>query len=194
MKKSTIFFITISSLLFIAGIIITTISLVPKHEPTITLKKITPESYDQTTTTACITIKNLIIRETLKNKDYRIIIKAQEGKVFHTQNKIECNNTTCQLWHKNANIGHIFSQKAFINKQEKEAFFSDLVYGNLEDLVFRTSNIHYDFANQQISTEATITYTHPSFSVTAHKSLVDIHKKEIHMDNGVHSEFFIKQK
>jgi len=194
MKKRNVLLILISSLCVITGIVTTVILLVPKHEPAITLKKITPESQDQTTTTACITIKNLIVRETLKNKDYRIIIKAQEGKVFHAQNKIECNNTTCHLWHKNTNIGYIFSQKAFIDKQAKEAFFADLVYGNLEDLAFRTSNIHYDFANQMVSTETTITYTHPSFSITAHKSLVDINKKEIHMDGGVRSEFFIKQK
>jgi LPS export ABC transporter protein LptC len=194
MKKSTIAFIIISSVLIVAGIVITVISMIPKHEPTITLKKITPESQDSTTTTACITIKNLIVRETLKNKNYRIIIRAQEGKVFHAQNKIECDNTTCHLWHKNVNIGYIFSQKAFIDKQAKEAFFSDIVYGNLEDLAFRTSNIHYDFANQTVSTDETITYTHPSFSVTAQKSRVDISKKEIHMDGGVRSEFFIKQK
>ncbi len=191
MKKSTIFFITLSSLCIIAGIIVTIFLLVPKHDPTITLKKITTESQNPTTTTACITIKKLIVRETLKNKDYRIIIKAQEGKVFHAQNKIECNNTTCNLWHKNANIGHIFAQKACIDKQSMHAFFSDLVCGNLEDLSFWTSNIHYDFSNQIVSTDAIITYTHPSFSVTAHKSTADISKKEIHMGDGVRSEFFI---
>ena len=194
MKRISILFITIGLLALLVCCVVLMISFLPNKQPTIQLRHQSTTSQTTTPTSACITIKNLTVRETLKNRDYRIIIKAQEGKVYHIQNKIECNSTMCNMWHNSNCMGYIFSEKAFIDKFKKEVFFSGLVHGQFEDITFRASNIAYDFANQIVNTEATITYTHPSFAITAHKSQASIQDKIIHLTGGVRSEFFIKSK
>jgi len=143
---------------------------------------------------ASITIKDFTLKELEKSKELEVIINAKECNFIHTSDMVMCTHVTCTLFdHKNISAS-LKTDKAFVNRTQKAIFLSGSVLGHMKDLIIHGSDIYYNFLQQTLTTDKSIMYTHPDFSLCSHQSFIDLKNNRIEMSNGVVSEFTMHDK
>lgn len=139
-----------------------------------------------------VTIKNVVLKEFEKNKIYEIIVNAQECKFSPTNNLIECLQVTCTLLNRKKEAAYIQTDTATIDKATQNIFFGGNVTGQYNDLFINTSDIIYNYNNQQLITKKQASYFHPLFNISAQQSSIDIKKNRIELTGNVINEFLYR--
>ncbi len=142
-----------------------------------------------TTTQPTIIIKDIVLKERGKNKQYELTVKAKESTVYHATDKIECTSVACSITHQGKSIAQLTAEKSIVDRQAKNVIFAGPVKGMFKDIVMQGHDINYNFSQQFIATDQQATYTHESFNLSAQQSFVDINSQKIILKNGVRSEF-----
>ncbi|KKQ32564.1 MAG: hypothetical protein US49_C0006G0015 [candidate division TM6 bacterium GW2011_GWF2_37_49] len=144
---------------------------------------------DKSTENAEIVIKDLILKEIEKHKGLQVIINAREGKIIHSDDKIECKHIKCCLCDKNRQIADLVASDAQIDKANKNVFLIGDTVVHFEEITINSQAVNYNYSEQKLCAEKQTKYEHPNFSILAQHSKIDLKKSEIQMSGGVKSEF-----
>lgn len=144
---------------------------------------------NKSTENAEIIIKDLILKEIERHKGLEVIINAREGKIIHSDDKIECKNIRCCLSNKSGQIADLMSSNAQIDKANKNVFLTGNTTVHFDDITINSQEVYYNYSNQKLRAEKQTKYEHPNFSLLAQHSKIDLKKNEIKMSGGVKSEF-----
>lgn len=144
----------------------------------------------QSISSPLICMKEITLHEYI-NDYYELELTTQESCLDRTQETILCNNVACKILHHGVQIAWAQGKRARMNKTKKTLFLSGGAQGAWNELLFAGDKIHYNFLTNIIWTHQPITYTHPSFTLSAQKSVIDLNKQKIYMNDGVTSEFYI---
>lgn len=136
-----------------------------------------------------ITIKNITIKEADPTHGYELTVTAKESMFLNNIERITCNGVRCNITKHGVQQANLMAKSAHVERARKEVFFEGPARGVLKDLTFFTSDVLYNFATQTVTTTKTTVLKHPSFTVTAPQSHIDIHNHVITMRGGVHTEF-----
>ena len=128
------------------------------------------------------------MQETTNAKHDTWILTSKEGRIFKKTNEIECKDSVCSLIRNNKEIATLKSIKSLVNRNSKNIFLNGPVDGNFSELEFYGQDVNYNFSNQTIKTDKSLTYNYPNFSLTAQKSVFDLKENKIEMDGGIKSE------
>ncbi len=143
---------------------------------------------------ANITIKDLTLKELEKKKDIEVIVNAKECKFLQFSDTVECSQVTCTLLDHKIPSAQITTNKALINRKNKNIFFAGVVQGTMKNLAITGADINYDFAQQILQTNQNALYTHPDFKISSQKSFIDIKNNRIEFSGGVINEFKVHDK
>jgi LPS export ABC transporter protein LptC len=135
-----------------------------------------------------IIIKDLILKEIEKHKGLQVVINACEGKIIHSEDKIECTNIKCFLSSQEKEIANLVANTAIIDKASKNIFLSGDTVVRFNDITMIGQDVFYNYSSQVLSTKEQTKYCHPNFFVLAQQSTIDIKKNIICMGGGVKSE------
>jgi hypothetical protein len=138
-----------------------------------------------------IVIKNITLREVEKKKGYELVVTAQESKLHTTSDVVECSGVSGSILQHGDCVAMMRAEKSLIDRLAHHVVFTGQVSGFFKELDMSGSDICYNFSTQMVSTDKTITYTHPQFLLAAHKSVMDIGRQKISLSKGVRSEFFM---
>lgn len=152
-------------------------------------RTITPESEEKASENAEIIIRDLILKEIEKQKGLQVIINADEGKIIHSDDKIQCKSIHCSLCNKNKQIAELTASDAIINKATKNIFLNGNAIVHFDDITINSQEVYYSYSSQQLSTTRQTEYEHPNFKLLAQQSTIDFKKSEIKMSGGVQSVF-----
>lgn len=174
----------------VLGIIIIILAVVGTKSP-IPLKRVAEQSHSarQQEPVARITIKDFTLKELEKSKELEVVIKAKECNLMHTADTIECSNVICTLIDHEKISASLRTGKAFVNRAQKTIFLFGDVLGVMKDLELYGTDINYNFSQQTLATDKSITISHPDFSVESHQSFIDLKNNKVQMSHGVFSEF-----
>lgn len=154
-----------------------------------THKAETGNNIDETPT---ITLNNIRMVEREKKGDYLLETTAQEGCFNHKTGSVQCSGIQCKLSRSGTHYAQLNAKKAYVDRKKKDIFLQDTVTGSFEGVTFDGSNVHYNYANQQIQTGDRIIYRHDFFTHTAQHSHIDIQNKTITMTGGIKSEILYR--
>ncbi len=143
---------------------------------------------------ASITIKDLTLKELEKNKDLEVIVNAKECNFLQSSDIVECSQVTCTLLDHKVPSAHLVTDKAHINRTQKNIYFPGAVQGNMKDFAIDGASINYDFSQQTLQTNQNTIYTHPDFKISSQKSFIDIKNNRIELSGGVINEFILHDK
>lgn len=138
---------------------------------------------------ASIVVNHLCFKEFQKNKDLEITIEAQECSVMENTENITCSHLNCILSEKKVAQAHLETEHAIVNRNKKIIYFTQHVHGAIKDLMFSSSQVVYDFAAQTLKAHAPSHYEHPSFSIEAPQSFINLKTNIIEFSGGVRSTF-----
>jgi LPS export ABC transporter protein LptC len=139
-----------------------------------------------------ITINNLELCEIKNDKKIKVHIHSKKNNLYKKINLMICKDITCTILENNKQIGYLIAENSQLNKMDKTLYFTDKVKGTLFDITFRGNNFFYDHAKQLFSSKTPIFCSNKQFSLSANKSFFSIKDKELTLEGGVSSEFFIK--
>jgi LPS export ABC transporter protein LptC len=148
-----------------------------------------PSEATVTPTAPTITIKNITLKETDPARGYELTVSAKESMFLNNIEHITCNGVRCNITKNGEERARLIAKTARIERARKEVFFDGPARGILKDLTFFTSDVLYNFATQTVTTTRTTVLKHPSFTVTAPHSHIDLHNHVVTMSGGVHAEF-----
>jgi hypothetical protein len=148
-----------------------------------------PSDTTVTPSAPTITIKNITIKEADPTHGYELTVTAKESMFLNNIERITCNGVRCNITKNGMQQANLVAKTAHVERTRKEVFFEGPARGVLKDLTFFTSDVLYNFATQTVTTTRTTVLKHPSFTVTAPQSNIDIHNHVITMRGGVHTEF-----
>lgn len=137
---------------------------------------------------ATISMKNITLRKREKHKDYELIISAQESLFYRESDTISCKDITCNITHSGNTVANIHAERSTIDQKKKIILFPGIAHGKVRNLFIEGKDFMYNFSDQIITTDQTVTYTHPLFTLSAQHSTISITEQTIHMDKGVYSE------
>ena len=103
-----------------------------------------------------------------------------------------CKDITCTILEENKQIGYLTAENSKLNKINKTLYFTNSVKGKLFDIRFLGNNLFYDYSKQLISSKLPIFCVNKQFSLSANKSSFSIKDKELTLEGGISSEFFIQ--
>jgi len=138
--------------------------------------------------------KNFQLKQIGQDPKNLWVLKAEEGRLFHSSGKVECNNIECRLTNDNKQIAVLNSVKGFVDQNKKNVFLQGPVHGNFNGMQFEGKDINYNFSTHKLFTNSKMTYKHPFFQLCANKSLANLKTNKIEMTGGIQSNFFLKQK
>ena len=140
-------------------------------------------------TGSAVTIKNITLREYEKKKGYELVVTAQESRLHSSSDLVECKGVTGSIVRHGERVAVVSAEKSVIDRSAHNIFFKGNIHGMFKDLEMQGADIAYDFATHMVTTDHTMIYTHPLFSLSAQQSAVNVHAQKIRLSKGVHSEF-----
>jgi LPS export ABC transporter protein LptC len=139
-----------------------------------------------------ITINSLELCEMKNNKKIKVHIHSKKNNLYKKINLMICKDITCTILEENKQIGYLTAENFQLNKMDKTLYFTDKVKGTVFDITFQGNNFFYDYAKQLLFSKTPIFCANKQFSLSANKSSFSIKNKELTLEGGVSSEFFIK--
>lgn len=136
-----------------------------------------------------IIIKDLILKEIEKHNGLKVIINAREGKIVHSDDRVECKLIKCCLCNQEKQIADLMASNAQIDKTKKNVFLTGNTIIHFEAMTINSQAVSYNYSEQKLYTQKQTKYEHPNFNLLAQQSKIDLKKSEIQMSGGVKSEF-----
>jgi hypothetical protein len=190
MSKHIIVLIIAAAGLLIAGAIWDATQLQPPSKTSETVSQEPEKSeHDDPSVHSIITVKDITLHECEKRKGYELVVKAHESKFCPSSGSVECCSVMCNITRNGTSVAALHAEKSLIDRIARHVIFAGPVAGSLKDLQVQGFDLQYNFSTQTVQTNKKICYKHPSFTLQAGASIVDVNAQKIVMVNGVCSEF-----
>jgi LPS export ABC transporter protein LptC len=142
------------------------------------------------TTTPTMTIQHITLKQREKKNGLDVLITAQEGIFNQNSDDMQCKHVVFCLGKKNSTLAQLGAQASCINRRTKIIDLQGPIRGFLKDIALRGSDVTLNFSTQMATTDHSLTYTHPNFTLIAQHSQIDLKEQQIKM-SGVWSQFYI---
>lgn len=138
-----------------------------------------------------MTIQHLAVPHVMLAKNYDLTLSAQESTLVNGFDNIMCTMVSGTI-NENQKASCFFqTSSAFFNRAKKYLFFPNDVSCRIHDMYIQGKTVVFDLEKHLLHSQKPMIYQHQNFTTTAKKSIIDLKNKQIHLNNGIRSEFFI---